>query len=94
MMGISGGPVVKNPHANTGDARDSSSIPNREDPWRRKWQPTPVFWPRKFHGQMRLVGCSPWDHRELDIAEHMYVYTHTHTHTHTHKYKKINPALG
>jgi len=23
----------------------------RKIPWRRKWQPTPVFLPRKFHGQ-------------------------------------------
>ena len=22
-----------------------------EDPWRRKWQPTPVFLPGEFHGQ-------------------------------------------
>ena len=29
-------------------------------PWRRKWQPTPVFLPGKFHGQKSLVGCSPW----------------------------------
>ena len=25
-------------------------------PWRRKWQPTPVFLPGKSHGQSRLVG--------------------------------------
>ena len=34
--------VVKNPPANAGDPRDAGSIP-RETPWRRKWQPTPVF---------------------------------------------------
>ena len=28
--------------------------------WRRKWQPTPVFLPGKFHGQGSLVGYSPW----------------------------------
>ena len=28
-------------------------------PWRRKWQPTPVFLPGKSHGQRSLVGCSP-----------------------------------
>ena len=28
--------------------------------WRRKWQPTPVFWPGEFHGQRSLVGYSPW----------------------------------
>ena len=24
--------------------------------WSRKWQPTPVFLPGKFHGQRSLVG--------------------------------------
>ena len=32
----------------------------RNIPWRRKWQPTPVFLPGKFHGWRSLVGCSPW----------------------------------
>jgi len=27
--------------------------------WSRKWQPTPVFLPGKFHGQMSLAGYSP-----------------------------------
>ena len=27
----------------------------RKIPWRRKWQPTPVFLPRESHGQMSLV---------------------------------------
>ena len=31
----------------------------RTIPWRRKWQPTPVFLPRKSHGQRSLVGYSP-----------------------------------
>ena len=30
----------------------------RKIPWRRKWQPTPVFLPGKSHGQRSLVGCS------------------------------------
>ena len=29
----------------------------RKIPWRRKWQPTPVFLPGKFHRQRNLVGC-------------------------------------
>ena len=29
-------------------------------PWRRKWQPTPLFLPGKFHEQRILVGSSPW----------------------------------
>ena len=33
------------------------------DPWRRKWQPTPVFLAGKPHGQRGLVGYSPWGPR-------------------------------
>ena len=29
-------------------------------PWKRKWQPTPVFLPGKSHGQRGLAGYSPW----------------------------------
>ena len=32
----------------------------RKIPWRKKWQPTPVFLPGKFHGQRSLVSYSPW----------------------------------
>ena len=28
-------------------------------PWRRKWQPTPVFLPGKSHGQRSLMSYSP-----------------------------------
>ena len=28
-------------------------------PWRREWQPAPVFLPREFHGQRSLVSYSP-----------------------------------
>ena len=31
----------------------------RKIPWGRKWQPTPVFLPEKFHGQRSLVGYGP-----------------------------------
>ena len=34
-------------------------------PWRRKWKPTPVFLSGEFHGQRRLVGYSPWDHKRF-----------------------------
>ena len=34
----------------------------RKIPWRRKWQPTPLFLPGEFHGQRSLVGYSPWGH--------------------------------
>ena len=32
---------------------------------RRKWQPTPVFLPGKFHGQRGLEGYSPCSHRRV-----------------------------
>ena len=35
----------------------------RRMPWRRKWQPTPVFLPGKSHAQGSLVGYSPWGRR-------------------------------
>ena len=38
-------------------------------PWRKKWQPTPVFLPGKSHGQKRLAGCSPWGCKESDTTE-------------------------
>ena len=51
--------------------------------WRRKWQPTLVFLPGKFHGQRSLVHCSSWGHKELDMTECVLTCLHTHTHTHT-----------
>ena len=50
----------------------------QEVPWRRKWQPTPVFLPEKSHGQRNLVGNSPWGCKESNMTEHI---PHTHTHT-------------
>jgi len=38
-------------------------------PWRRKWQPTPIFLSGEPHGQRSLVGYSPWDHKESDMTE-------------------------
>jgi len=59
--------LVKNPPANAGDVkRRGFNLWVRKIPWRRKWQPTPVFLPEEFHGQRSLVGYSPWDCKELD----------------------------
>ena len=38
-------------------------------PWRRKWQPTPVFLPGKSHGQKSLVGYSPWSPKESNTTD-------------------------
>ena len=48
--------MVKNLPANAGDV---GSIPGLgRSPWRRKWQPTPVFLPGKSHGQRSLGGAT------------------------------------
>ena len=41
----------------------------QEDPLEMEWQPTPVFLPGEFHGQMSLVGYSPWGGKESDMTE-------------------------
>ena len=38
-------------------------------PWRRKWQPTPVFLPGKSHGWRSLAGYSSWGHKESDTTK-------------------------
>ena len=38
-------------------------------PWRRKWKPTPLFLPRKFHRQRSLLGYSPWGHKKSKMIE-------------------------
>ena len=57
-------------------------------PWRRAWQPTPVFLPGEFHGYRSLAGYNPCRPKESDTSEKlcacMHVHTHTQTHTHTH----------
>ena len=63
-------------YISSGDARDLCSTPESDS---RKWQPTLVFLPQKFHGQKSLVSCNPWG-RRVEMTEH----AHTHSHTHTH----------
>ena len=77
--------VIKNRSANKGDNKIRGFDPwIGKTPWRRKWQPTPVFLPGKSYGQKSSAGYSPWRHKNLDMTEHMCVCTHAHTHTHTH----------
>ena len=40
-----------------------------KSPWRRGWQPTPVFLSGEFHGQSILPGYRPWGRKELDMTE-------------------------
>ena len=48
----------------------------RKIPWRRKWQPTPVFLPGKSHGQGSLAGYSLWGRKESDVTEWLSMHTH------------------
>ena len=43
-------------------------------PWRRERLPTPVFWPREFHGLQ-----SPQGHKESDTTERLSLSLHFHT---------------
>ena len=47
----------------------------REMPWRRKWQPTPVFLPGESHGQRSLEGSGQWRQKELDMTERLSMHT-------------------
>ena len=68
-------------------------------PWRRKWQPAPLFLPEKLHGQSSVASYSPLGRKPVryDWAR---ADTHTHPHTHTHSCLKVvfyqrwdNPAI-
>ena len=51
-------------------AGDTGSIPGSgRSPWRKKWQPTPVFLPGESYGERRLTGYSPWGCKESDMTE-------------------------
>ena len=38
-------------------------------PWRREWQPTPLFLLEESHGQRSLAGYSLWGPKESDTTE-------------------------
>ena len=66
------------------ETREVGLIPESgRSPWNRKWQPTPIFLLRKFHGQRSLEGFSPWGRKELNTTEHTCARVHTHTCAHT-----------
>ena len=60
---------LKNPPAVQEIPEDPGSFP-----WRRKWQPTPVFCLPKFHAQRSLVGHSPKGCKKSDTTEHAHIY--------------------
>ena len=44
-------------------------------PWRRAWQPTPVFMPGESHGQRSLAGYGPWGSQHV---RHNWATEHAH----------------
>ena len=63
----SGASFVAQQKESTWQCRRRRSDPwARKIPWRRKWQPTPVFLPGKSHRQRSLAGYSPWGHKGVE----------------------------
>ena len=60
--------VVKNPPANARDIRNVNPWVGKI-PWKRAWQPTPVFLSGESHGERSLAGYNPLGHKELDMTE-------------------------
>ena len=68
-MGFPGGSVVKNPPAQQ-EMQEMWLDPwVGKIPWRRAWQPTPVFLPGESHGLGSLVGYSPLGNKESDMTK-------------------------
>ena len=68
-------PGVSDSKGSAYNAGNLGSIPGLgKFPWRRKWQPTPVFFPGESHGQRSLMGYSPWDHKESDTTEQLILH--------------------
>ena len=67
----SGFPGGSDGKASAHNAGDPGSIPRLRRSPRRKWQPTPVRLPRKFHRWRSLVGYSPWGRKESDMTERL-----------------------
>ena len=59
-------------------------------PWRRKWQPTPVFLSWKSHGQRSLAGYRSWGRKESDMTQHMHI---RHTSKSEFTYRYLNKEL-
>ena len=62
--------VVKSLPASAGRCKRHRFDPwVRKIPWKRAWQPTPVFLPGGSCGQRSLAGYCPWGYEELDRTE-------------------------
>ena len=70
-MGFPNGSTEKNPPAM--QEMQVQSL-GQEIPWRRKWQPTPVFLPEKSHGQISLATTVHGVIKESDMTEQLSTY--------------------
>ena len=65
--------MVKNPPSSAEDIRDMGSISGLgRSPWRRAWQPTPVFLPGESHGERSLAVYSLWNRKMSNMTEAMW----------------------
>ena len=74
LQGFPGGSEGKASSCNVGDP---GSIPGLgRIPWRRKWQPTPVFLPGESYGfsQRSRAGYSPQGRKESDTTERLHFH--------------------
>ena len=73
ILGMPGGSTGKKIHLQC--RRCKFELQVGKIPWKRAWQPTPVFLPGEFHGQRSLVGYSPWACKELDTIDWLNIFT-------------------
>ena len=70
MLGSPGGTSGKEPACQCRRCKNCRFNPwVGQIPWRRAWQPIPIFLPGESHGQRSLESYSPWGHRESDMTE-------------------------
>ena len=68
--------MVNNPPANARDTSNTGSISGGgKMPWRRKWQPTPIFLPGEPYRQRSLVGYGQWGCKRV---RHNFATEHAH----------------
>ena len=70
MLGFPGGASGKEPICQCRKCKRLGFDPwVRKIPWKRAWQPTPVFLPRESHGQRSPMSYASWGHKELSMTE-------------------------
>ena len=66
LMAFPSHSVVNNPPAMQ---RPGFDLEVGKMPWRRAWQPTPLFLPGESHGQRSLAQYSPQGHKESNVTK-------------------------